>query len=1016
MSFSKVQSFMRKRLKGIIASLVLTVTVLGQSNVVYAVENGNKEGIALEDFLSEDYLLEEDFNSEEDQEQAFDEELNDEDLLEELLLEEDPEDSDQEFSERLPIEEEPGDISENSSEVSEDPEDISGNSEDIFGNSEDISGNSGDVSGNSNESTSAPKKVYEKINKVSLPDTGSNILATKSVGDLKSSIEIKATTDKEGTLSWSSSNKKIATITGKGNTATLTAVKPGEVTVTVKSTDGNNKFARKTYRVIRPVDSIAVKGSSYVSPGESVKFSAAASPKNATEKSVIWTLSNAPSGVSLDPKTGKLTADKGAVAGATFTVYATATDGSKIRGQREVTISSKAKKVTLTNPGATTIATKENKAYKQTATLSASTDNGETVAWKASNSKIAVIAPNGNKCTVTAKAPGTVTVTAYANDGSGKKATAKIKVVCPVESMSITGQTYMAAGTNATYKAVITPSKATNSKVTWALAEKTEGISITAKSGMVEVGKNVPVGTKFIVMAKATDGSDVTAKKTVTVEKKATKVTIERPAVTTISTRAVTGSLTTSVTLTASANDTEQLSWKISNSKIATITADGNKATVKAVKPGEVTVTAFANDGSKKKATIAIKVIRPVDSIEITGQRYVSAGSSAKFTAKVLQEDAGNKNVNWSIVSAPKGVSIGQKSGVAQIDKNVAEGAEVKIRADAIDGSKVYATGTFTIKKKATRVTIDESRTIRIGTHDSGKIKNSITLKASTDNGETVRWEVDKKSSAALSVSGNSVTVTGLKPGKIKVTAYANDGSGLAASKEIDIIVPVSGISLVAEKDRMDDVLASGGSLQFYAKIGKQYGKPTNGKFKWSYELVCYTSKNKDKEVALSEELQKMIKKDKAILTFKDGKITAVPQEEFEVQWKKYWHKGAGKDYGIRVTATATDGTGLSVTRLVKRIDANKELYLSYKGNDSITVKVGEWTLLGYMIMTNHDLNDLVITNSNPDCVATSIESHEAGGMYFLHYRALKPGKSVVTIRTTDGSNLKCVFTITVVE
>lgn len=116
------------------------------------------------------------------------------------------------------------------------------------------------------------------------------------------------------------------------------------------------------------------------------------------------------------------------------------------------------------------------------------------------------------------------------------------------------------------------------------------------------------------------------------------------------------------------------------------------------------------------------------------------------------------------------------------------------------------------------------------------------------------------------------------------------------------------------------------------------------------------------------------------------------------------------------VYATATDGTGLSVTRLVKRIDANKDLYLSYKGNDSITVNVGQWTLLGYMIMTNHDLNDLVIYNSNPDCVSYSIEADEKNGEYFLHYRALKPGKSVITIKTTDGSNLKCDFTITVVE
>ena len=71
----------------------------------------------------------------------------------------------------------------------------------------------------------------------------------------------------------------------------------------------------------------------------------------------------------------------------------------------------------------------------------------------------------------------------------------------------------------------------------------------------------------------------------------------------------------------------------------------GTGFTVKAMATGGSGVTAQKTITVQKKATIAIKVIRPVDSIEITGQRYVSAGSSAKFTAKVLQENAGSKKV-----------------------------------------------------------------------------------------------------------------------------------------------------------------------------------------------------------------------------------------------------------------------------------------------------------------------------------------------------------------------------------
>ena len=284
-----------------------------------------------------------------------------------------------------------------------------------------------------------------------------------------------------------------------------------------------------------------------------------------------------------------------------------------------------------------------------------------------------------------------------------------------------------------------------------------------------------------------------------------------------------------------------------------------------------------------------------------------------------------------------------------------------------------------------------------------------MTLTAYTDNEEAIYWKVNNKSRAALSVSGNSVTVIGLQPGKVKVTAYTKDGSGKSASKIITIIVPVSDISLMAEKDRMDNILASGGSLQFYAKIGNQYGKPTNSKFKWSYELVCYASKDKDREVELSNELRAMIKRDKEILTFNKGKITAVSQKKFETQWKKYWHKGAGKDYGIRVTATTADGTELSVTKLVRRIDASKKLFL-WNGeiveNPKINVEEGIGLYNGYVLMTDANLNDIVITNSNPEVAGYDIRVTKKYNYHYLDFHGYKTGESTLTIKTMDGSNL----------
>ena len=353
-------------------------------------------------------------------------------------------------------------------------------------------------------------------------------------------------------------------------------------------------------------------------------------------------------------------------------------------------------------------------------------------------------------------------------------------------------------------------------------------------------------------------------------------------------------------------------------------------------------------------------------------------------------------------------MTIDPKTGKVTVPKDAAAGATFMVTARATDGSGTKKSKQVTIKERATSVTIDPTSVTTIATHESGVLGTSITLSAHTDNGEDVGWEISDSSVATLVADGNTATVAAVKAGDVTVSATAQDGSGKKATLKIKVVVPVSDITLVPEKNRMENILASGGTLQFYANCGDKYGKPTNSKVEWSYELVCYSSNMKDKEVPLSDELREMIRKDKAIFTFKNGKITAAKQKDFEKQWFKYWQKGAGKDYGILVTATATDGTGLSATKLVRRVDQNKSLYLLNEGFKELNLSPGAYTLTGLMVFINHDPADMdfYITNSNPDVVECKSEVTGKYKYVYLYFYANKPGVSTVTIKTMDGSNL----------
>lgn len=122
-----------------------------------------------------------------------------------------------------------------------------------------------------------------KINKTSAimaKDTNLQLTVTAILPD----------TAEDKDVEWISSDPTIATVSDNG---LVTALKNGDVTITVKAKDGGDAKASCNITIKIPVTGIALnKDAAKVNPGKNITLIATISPSNATNKKVKWSTSN----------------------------------------------------------------------------------------------------------------------------------------------------------------------------------------------------------------------------------------------------------------------------------------------------------------------------------------------------------------------------------------------------------------------------------------------------------------------------------------------------------------------------------------------------------------------------------------------------------------------------------------------------------------------------------------------------------------------------------------------------
>lgn len=246
-------------------------------------------------------------------------------------------------------------------------------------------------------------------------------VATVNVGK---KVTVKATVTPANadnkTLVWTSSNKKIATVSN----GVVKGVKAGRVIITAKTTDGSNISATCTVTVKQPVTRISLSKKATMYTGKKLTLKAKVNPANASNKALTWKSSNT--------KIAKV-ASNGVVTGVkagTVKITATAKDGSRKSATCTVTVRQSVSKITLSKTNV--VLPKKGSSYNVRVTVAPKNAYNKNVAVKSAKTKVAKVSAStvksGKTVKITAVKKGTTKVVFTAKDGSKKSATCKVTV------------------------------------------------------------------------------------------------------------------------------------------------------------------------------------------------------------------------------------------------------------------------------------------------------------------------------------------------------------------------------------------------------------------------------------------------------------------------------------------------------------------------------------------------------------------------------------------------------------
>ena len=583
-------------------------------------------------------------------------------------------------------------------------------------------------------------------------------------------------------VTWHLSQPGILDMVGNGQ---FKALKTGEVTITATAQDGSGVKATCRVVVKNPMATQVVLNETQHSAivDDVFTLTAKVMPEKAAQN-VVWTMDK--NNILQNMGGGKFKALKAGE----VTLTATAQDGSEVKATCHVTVK---------NPMATQVVlneTQHNSIVDDVFTLTAKVmpeKAAQNVVWTMDKTNILQNMGNGKFKALKA---GEVTITATAQDGSEMKATCHVTVKNPMATQVVLNKTQHNSIVDDvfTLTAKVMPEKAAQN-VVWTM-DKTN-ILQNMGDGKFKALKTGEV----TITATAQDGSEMKATCHVTVKNPmATQVVLNKTQHNSIVDDVFT--LTAKVMPEKAA---QNVVWTMDKTNILQNMGDGK---FKALKTGEVTITATAQDGSGVKTTCHVTVKNPMATQVVLNKTQHNAIVDDVFTltAKVMPKKAA-QNVVWTMNKT----DILQNMGSGKF--KALQAGEVTITATAQDGSGVKATCHVTVKNPmATQVVLNE-------TQHNAIIDDVFTLTAQVmpeKAAQNVVWTMDKTNILQNMGDGK---FKALKAGEVTLTATAQDASEAKATCRV-IVVPPTALDFKKD-DASHSLQWEGATLVLHgAKIG----------------------------------------------------------------------------------------------------------------------------------------------------------------------------------------------------
>ncbi|ATA74141.1 Ig-like domain-containing protein [Capnocytophaga sp. H2931] len=578
---------------------------------------------------------------------------------------------------------------------------------------------------------------------------------------------------------WNSADSTIATVNEMGE---LTALKAGVVTITATSEDGGKRALCEVTVEAKIIEVESVRLSEEqitLVEGNTYSLTATVLPADATNKNIHWTSEN--EAVVTINEGGFLTAHKAGTA----TVVVTTESGKKTAICR-VTVETKVIAVESVSLSEEQITLVEGNTHSLTATVLPANATNKKVTWTSANTAIATVDDLGK---VTGVASGTVYITATTED-SKKTASCKVTVskkVITVAYVSLDNETItLLEGDTKTLVATVSPTNATNKKITWTTTDKT--IATVDANGKVTA---ITAGVVSITATTEDGGKKASCR--VTVEKNivaVTNVSIQPESIV----LAIGNQRQLSATVSPTNATNKKVTWTSADPSIATVTANGK---VTGLASGTVYITATTEDGGKKASCkVTVESVIAVTNVSIQPETItLPVGDELQLTATVSPTNATNKKVTWTTANA----------GIAKVDNHgkvtgVASGT-VYITATTEDGGKT-ATCKVSVTTPIIQVT---SINIQPGTATvtvGGEQQLTANVLPTNATNKTVTWTSGNTSIATVSSSGK---VTGVASGTVYITATTEDGSKTATCK-----VTVTASSVIPDGARISGNVLTG--------------------------------------------------------------------------------------------------------------------------------------------------------------------------------------------------------------